>query len=424
MKNVIALILGGGQGTRLYPLTKVRSKPAVPIGGKYRLIDIPVSNCLHSHINRIFILTQFNSASLNSHIANSYRFDHFHKGFVDILAAEQSPESKDWFQGTADAVRQNLWHITDIEGIEYVLILSGDQIYKMDYSRLIKFHKKIGADITVSVLPCNREEAGSFGILKMDGDYISDFYEKPGDDKLLDSLKSTELIKGQFPKIESDKEYLASMGIYLFNIDTLVKLLDNKEHYDFGKMIIPMAIKQKKVGAYLFNGYWEDVGTVKAFHKANLDFTALHPRFDFYRTQIFTNARYLPSSKILNSKITSSTVAEGTIILDATIKNSVIGIRSRIGRKVRIENSIIFGAKRYESAKKRMSNKKSGIMNLGIGSNTVIKNAIIDHDTRIGKNCRIINSKNLENYDSDMYYIREGIIIIPKNSVIPDNTVI
>lgn len=423
MSKIISLILGGGAGSRLFPLTKDRSKPAVPIGGKYRLIDIPISNCLNSEINRIFILTQFNSASLNKHINNTYRFDNFQNGFVDILAAEQSMESTDWYQGTADAVRKNLKHVMAFRELEYVLVLSGDQIYNMDYSSLIKFHKDTNADITVSVIPCNREEAKEFGIVKLDKEFIVDFVEKPKDEKLLDSLKSRELILNNFPEIEKDREYVASMGIYLFKKDKLLELLDNN-HTDFGKEIIPEAIKTSRVAGYQYNGYWEDVGTIPAFLKANLDFASAKPKFDFYETRIYTHARFLPSSSIIKSIIDEALIAEGAIITNANIKNSVIGIRSLIGNNTTIENSVIMGADYYESSQMKELNKKNNRVDIGISENTIIKNAIIDKNARVGRNCKITNETKIKHFDNNNYYIRDGIVIVPKDGEIADNTVI
>jgi len=413
--------LGGGQGSRLFPLTKDRSKPAVPIGGKYRLIDIPISNCLNSNINRIFILTQFNSASLNKHVNQTYRFDNFHKGFVDILAAEQSMENTDWYQGTADAVRKNLKHLTAFLDLKYVLILSGDQIYNMDFVDMFAFHKQTGSDVTISVIPVNREDAKSFGLVKLDKDYITDFIEKPKEDKILDGINAGTFIREKFKGIERDKEYLASMGTYLFNIETLIELLNNNE-VDFGKEIIPNCIKSKKVGGYLFNGYWEDVGTIKSFWKANIDFAVTNPKFDFYKSLIYTNARYLPGSRFVNCKIEESMVCEGSFINNASIKRSIVGIRYSISENVEIENSVIMGADFYENEEGKIYNSKHNIINIGIGANTIIKNAIIDKNARIGKNCKIVNKNNLMEFDGGNYYIREGIIIVPKNSMISDNT--
>lgn len=421
MTDIISVILGGGQGSRLFPLTKDRSKPAVPIGGKYRLIDIPISNCLNSNINSIFILTQFNSASLNKHITNTYHFDNFQKGFVDILAAEQSMESTDWYQGTADAVRKNIKHIMAYRGLKYVLILSGDQIYKMNFNKLLDYHIEKDADVTVSVLPCNREEAKAFGIVKMKNDLITDFIEKPKDAKLLDSLTSTDFIRSNFPNIEEDKEYVASMGIYLFKAEALLELLDS-DFKDFGKEVIPFAIKNQKVAGYQFNGYWEDVGTIPSFLKSNLDFAVKHPKFDLLENRLFTNTRYLPCARVSNTCINDVLIAEGSVIDGGDIKRTTIGIRSVIGKNVQIENSIIMGADYFENEEEKQNNKKLGIIDIGIGDNTVIKNAIIDKNSRIGKNCKIVNSNNIEFYNAPNYYIRDKIIIIPKNATIPDNT--
>jgi glucose-1-phosphate adenylyltransferase len=424
MNNTIAVILGGGQGTRLFPLTQTRSKPAVPIGGKYRLIDIPISNCLNSNINRIFILTQFNSASLNKHVNQTYRFDNFHKGFVDILAAEQSVDNTEWFQGTADAVRKSLRHITSYFDTKYILILSGDQIYTMDYRVLFNHHIENNSEITIPLISATRDEAKSFGIVKMDKENIVDFLEKPKDEKLLDEIKSTKLIKEKFPNIGSDKEYLASMGIYLFNIETLIELLSANCCKDFGKEIIPMAIKSKKVGGYLFNGYWEDVGNIRTFWQANLDFASITPKFDFYKSMIYTNARNLPASRILSCTISESLICEGTVIKTSKIKNSVVGIRTIIRENSEIEDSVIMGADFFESSESKKYNREHGIVSVGIGKNTIIKEAIVDKNSRIGDNCQIINKNKLKTFDGGNYYIREGIIIIPKNSVILDNTII
>ncbi|HOJ63383.1 MAG TPA: glucose-1-phosphate adenylyltransferase [Spirochaetota bacterium] len=423
MKDVICLILGGGQGSRLFPLTKDRSKPAVPIGGKYRLIDIPISNCLNSGINQIFILTQFNSASLNKHINQAYRFDNFHQGFVDILAAEQSQDNTNWYQGTADAVRKNLKHILAFFNIKYVLILSGDQIYKMNFKELIKYHKTIKADLTIPILPITKEDTKSFGIVSFKDNLIVDFVEKPQNIEQYSNLYAKDIIKERFPNIEQDKEYLASMGIYLFNIEVLLELLKT-EYTDFGKEIIPFAIRSeaRKVGGFLFNGYWEDVGTIKSFLKANLDFASSNSHFDFYSPPVYTNARYLPGSKIYNCYLEETIIADGCIIKNCKIKNSVIGIRSIINNNVVIENSVVMGADYYESEAGKEYNRRHHIIDIGIGDNTFIKNAIIDKNARIGKNCKIVNKENKVNFDGDNYYIREGVIIVPKNGIIKDNT--
>ena len=392
MEDTICLILGGGQGSRLFPLTKDRSKPAVPIGGKFRLIDIPISNSLNSEIFKILILTQFNSASLNQHVNQTYRFDHFHDGFVDILAAEQTMENTGWYQGTADAVRKNIKHFTSFKNVKHVLILSGDQIYTMDFREMFKYHEQNKADLTVSVLPCNRADASGFGIVKMNQGLINEFVEKPKDSAVLEGLKTTQFIQETFPKIEKDKEWLASMGIYLFNIDTLLELLDS-DHTDFGKEVIPTAIQTKRVGGYLFNGYWEDVGTIQSFWKANLDFASNHPQFDFYRSQIFTHARYLPSSHFTECSVDESLVCDGTVLHQTKLKETVIGIRAIVRGGADIEKSIV-------------------------------RNSIIDKNARIGKNCVITNERKVDHFDAPNYCIRDGIVVVPKGAIIPDNTVI
>jgi len=423
MKSVISVILGGGQGTRLFPLTKDRSKPAVPIGGKYRLIDIPITNCLRSGLNRIFVITQFNSESINKHIIQTYRFDNFHSGFVNILAAEQSMENRDWFQGTADAVRKNLKHILAFQDVRYVLILSGDQIYNMDYKKVFDFHTENKNELTICVKPVARKEISSFGIMKVKDNQIEDFIEKPKDPEVQNKFISVNAVRKNFPDIEPDKEFFASMGIYIFNVDTIVEML-NRNFTDFGKEIIPQTIKEKKTGAYFFNDYWEDVGTIKTFLKANLDFALPLPKFDLYEHNIFTHARYLPPSKTGNVFAENAILSEGSIIQRATIKNSIIGIRTIIKDNVVIENSYIMGADYYESDQAKNENTKNGIKDICIDSNTIIKNAIVDKNSRIGKNCKIINHENKKEFDGANYFIRDGIVIIPKNSVIEDGTVI
>jgi len=411
MKNVLAVVLGGGQGSRLFPLTKERSKPAVPIGGKYRLIDIPISNCLNSNINKIFILTQFNSSSLNKHIVHTYRFDNFHRGFVDILAAEQSIESELWYQGTADAVRQNIKHIRSYPEIDYVLILSGDQIYSMDFKEMLDFHIENDNDITIPVIPCTKEEAKSFGIVKLEDNIITDFTEKPKDELTLMDFQ-THAKNCSFNKKGDLENYSASMGIYLFKKEVLQRLLKS-DYADFGKGLIPAAIKTEKVGRYCFDGYWKDVGTIKTFLEANLEFASRIPEFDFYDHLIYTNARYLPASKILEAKIDESLISEGSIIEKSFIKKSIIGIRSIIKENTTIEHSIIMGADYHDP-----------LDNLGIGKNCVIKNTIVDKNAKVCDNCRIVNINNLDHHDGENYYIREGIVIIPKNAIIHSGTII
>jgi glucose-1-phosphate adenylyltransferase len=423
METTICLILGGGQGSRLFPLTKDRCKPAVPIGGKFRLIDIPISNSLNSEINKIFILTQFNSASLNQHINQTYRFDHFHDGFVDILAAEQTMDDTGWYQGTADAVRKNIKHFTSFKNVKHVLILSGDQIYTMDFREMFKYHERSQAELTVSVLPCNRDDAQGFGIVKMNDGLIGEFVEKPKEASLLESLKTTAFIRQTFPKIEPEKEWLASMGIYLFNIDTLLELLDN-DWKDFGKEVIPTAIKTKRVGGYLFNGYWEDVGTIRSFWKANLDFASTNPQFDFYGGQIYTHARYLPSSRFTECSVDESLVCDGTVLHRTRLKETIIGIRAIVRNGADIEKSIIMGADYYETAEERRANEVKGIPDIGIGEGTVIRNAIVDKNARVGRHCLIANEKKLDHADGGNYFIRDGIVVVPKGAIIPDDTII
>lgn len=423
MKNTICLILGGGQGKRLFPLTKDRSKPAVPIGGNFRLIDIPISNSLNSEIFKILILTQFNSASLNKHINKAYRFDGFHDGFVDILAAEQTMESGGWYQGTADAVRKNINHFTAFKDVQHVLILSGDQIYTMDFRELFKHHKETNADLTVSVLPCNRQDAKGFGLVHLEDAMIKQFVEKPKEESVLDSMKTTAFIRQKFPNIEKNKEWLASMGIYLFNIETLLKLLDS-DYKDFGKEVFPSAIKKYRVGGYLFNGYWEDVGTIHSFWKANLDFASSNPLFDFHSTKIYTHARYLPPSRLDSCSIDESLVCDGCILNRATLRKSVVGIRSILRQGAVIENSILMGADEFESYNEILANLNKGLPGIGVGEHTVIRNAIVDKNARIGRNCQICNKDNKEEFDGDNYFIRDSIVVIPKNAIIYDNTII
>lgn len=413
MQDTICLILGGGAGTRLYPLTKDRSKPAVPIGGKYRLIDIPVSNSLNSGINKILILTQFNSASLNNHINKTYRFDYFQAGFVDVLAAEQTMENTGWYQGTADAVRKSIKHITSFRHIKRVLILSGDQIYNMDFKPMLLQHLQSKADVTVAVLPCAADAATGFGLTRLDNLQVKSFVEKPSLEEL-DDWDESAFIQQAFPGIAVNKRYLASMGIYMFNIDALLELLDTG-HKDFGKEVIPQAITSKKVGGFLFNGYWEDVGTIRTFWKANLDFAKDNPQFDFFKCRIFTHARFLPPSKISGSHIQSSLISDGCLILDSHISESVIGIRADIQPGCEIVKSIIMGNDWYPDE------EHPGTLP-GIGQNCIIRHAIIDKNARVGKNCRIVNRRGIEKEDGPYYYIRDFIVIIPKGAEVPDNT--
>lgn len=426
--NVVAVILGGGAGSRLFPLTSERSKPAVPLGGKYRLIDVPVSNCINSEITQIFVLTQYNSASLNRHISTTYRFSSFSTGFVEVLAAEQTKDSPEWFQGTADAVRQMLPHLRDWK-VDTLLILSGDHLYRMDYRKFLDRHFSTNADLTVSVIPCKPSEAEEFGLLKTsEAGEIIEFKEKPKGDSL-ESMRVDTTNFGLSADEAATRPFLASMGIYVFNYAKLVELLrEDQSWVDFGKEIIPAAIEKFTVQAHLFKGYWEDIGTIRAFYEANLDLASPIPKFNFFDAgaPIYTRSRYLPPSKVHNCDIDNSMVSEGCILNGVKARNSIIGLRSRIDKGVEIEDSIIMGSDIFETFEEIRSNKSRNIPHIGIDESTVIRRAIVDKNVRIGKNVRLINKDGQTNFDSPdrSYYIREGIIIIPKNAMIPDGTVI
>lgn len=421
MDSVLSVILGGGRGTRLSPLTQYRSKPAVPIGGKYRLIDIPVSNCLHSGLDRIFVLTQFNSASLNRHIAQTYRFDTFSSGFVEILAAEQTMDSANWYQGTADAVRQQLRHFNDHRPSEY-LILSGDHLYRMDYRAFIDTHRAFGSEMTVAVKPVTREAAPQLGILKADErGRITEFVEKPQTDAELDALKVPAP-----PGANPDEVYLASMGIYVFNAKLLEGSLSNSEANDFGKNIIPNVIRTNRVHAYRFEGYWEDIGTIRSFYEANLALTEDNPSFTFYQpdTPTFTHQRHLSPSRLDGCTVRRCKIGEGSHIRDTEIERAIIGIRSMIGPNVKISDTVIMGADYHETDREIAQNKRAGRLNVGIGSDCVIENAIIDKNARIGPGTVIKNEAGIQDAEGEDYTIRDGIVVVPKNAVIPPGTVI
>jgi glucose-1-phosphate adenylyltransferase len=427
-QNVIAVILGGGAGSRLFPLTRDRSKPAVPLGGKYRLIDVPVSNCINSGVSQIFVLTQYNSASLNRHISQTYRFSSFSTGFVEILAAEQRRDSPGWFQGTADAVRQILPHLRDWR-LEKLLILSGDHLYRMDYRKFLSRHDESGADVTVSVIPARRDEAEGFGILKTDpGGRITEFREKP-QGEALEAMRLDTSIFGLSPEEAESRPFLASMGIYVFDYKTLVELLnEDPAAVDFGAEIIPAAIRSRHVQAFIFNDYWEDIGTIKAFYEANLDLASPLPKFNFFNAEapIYSRSRYLPPSKVHDCDIDNTMISEGCILNGVFARNSIIGLRSRLDPGVRIEDSIIMGSDFYETIDELRGNLDSGKINIGIGRNSIIRKAIIDKNVRIGRDVRLLNEKKLDNFDGPggSYYIRDGIIIIPKNGIIEDGTII
>jgi glucose-1-phosphate adenylyltransferase len=425
LSKVITIILAGGQGSRLYPLTKKRSKPAVPIAGRFRLIDFPISNCIHSGLRRIFLLTQFSSESLHRHLFLTYRFDNFSKDFITILSASQTLESPNWYQGTADAVRQNLRFLRT-EG-EMVLILSGDHLYQMDYRKFIDFHLDKNAEISISVYPVHSEIAPEFGVMKVEEDgKISEFHEKPKEPSLLESTKVDEKVFKQFHLEAGGRTHLASMGIYLFNWEVLNDMLSSTTYEDFGREVIPAALDKYKVYAYFFDGYWKDIGTIRSFFEAHLDLIKTIPQFNLYDEDklIFSHARFLPGSKINYSEVQNSILCEGSIIDRARINQSIIGIRSRIGKNSVIARSILMGADFFESEKEFAQNKADGIPNVGIGENCEVRKTIIDKNVRIGNGVKLINSRNINDEDSENYVIRDGIIVIPKNAVIPDGTVI
>jgi len=423
MKDVLGIIMGGGRGERLYPLTKLRSKPAVPMAGKYRIIDIPVSNCLNSGINKMFVLTQFNSASLNKHAVQTYKFDMFNGGFLDILAAEQTRESTHWFKGTADAVRQTIKHFAPFD-VEFILILSGDQLYQMDFRKVLKFHVENDAEITVAAMPVSAEETSGMGIMQIqENGRTTTFHEKPAPE-LLDDLRCTVALNSG--EDDRGREFLANMGIYVFRKKFLIDLLLESDALDFGKELIPQAIGKHRVFSYIFNGYWTDIGTIRSFYDANLDLTSGLPEFNFYEAQmpVYTHPRNLPGSKLNNCHIHKTIVSEGCILNGADIHRSIVGVRGRVGMGTTIKNSIIMGADWYETAEELDKNAAKQIPNIGIGSHCTIINAIIDKNARIGDNVSIINAHNLREKDKENYSIRDGIIVVPKGSLIPTGTVI
>ncbi len=424
--DVVAVILGGGAGSRLFPLTQERSKPAVPLGGKYRLIDVPVSNCINSGITQIFVLTQYNSASLNRHISQTYRFSNFSTGFVEILAAEQRKDSPDWFQGTADAVRQIMPHLRDWR-VGKLLILSGDHLYRMKYGDFLDRHDKTNADVTISVIPSRPDEAEGFGLLKTDADgKIIQFREKPKGEALEEMRVDTSRF-GLSAEEAARRPYLASMGIYVFDYPKLIDLLKADETaVDFGGEIIPSAIEKYNVQAHLFDGYWEDIGTIRAFYEANLDLASPLPHFNFFdaASPIYTRSRYLPPSKLHGCDIDNSMVCEGCILNGVRVRKSIIGLRSRIDNGTVIEESIVMGSDFFESIREIKGNLDSGTPHLGIGSNCTIRRAILDKNVRIGNNVTLVNKDKIEKFDAadGSFYIREGLIIVPKGATIADGT--
>ena len=416
-KQILSVILGGGAGTRLSPLTASRSKPAVPIAGKYRLVDIPISNCLNSGITRMFVLTMYNSASLNRHIKNTYHFSAFSSAFVDILAAEQTPDNPAWFQGTADAVRQGLRHIAPFDS-DYILILSGDQLYQIDFQEMLANHKEKGADITIATIPVSGKEASEFGILKTEDGMITSFIEKPKSG-LEDWISDTgEEMKNQ------GKVFLASMGIYIFNRQLLFDLLqhENKDSTDFGKEIIPQSINKYRVASYQYEGYWEDIGNIPAFFHANIGLTKDLPEFNLFDNTktIYTRARMLPPAKISGTRLDHALIADGCIVNAAHIENAVIGIRSRIGHETTLINTYLMGSDYYETLADIEEDRMHGLPQLGVGNRCQIQNAIVDKNCRIGDDVRIIGGSHLEDGDTTLYTIKDGIIVIKKGAIIPN----
>ena len=418
--QVITVILGGGEGNRLFPLTRDRAKPAVPIGGKYRLVDIPISLSLNSGIKRIFLLTQYLSSSLHRHVQQAYRFDDFiPRGFIEIVAAQKTREATNWFQGTADAVRQGLIHF-DNHPHEHVLILSGDQLYRMDFRKMLERHESTGADITIAALPVDRESAPRLGLLRVDGQHrITEFVEKPKDPKVLDALAAA-------PGLPKDRPFLASMGIYIFRREVLRDCLAKTQGDDFGKNILPAAIRDRKVAAFLYDGYWEDIGTIGSFYRANLDLLAPVPKFDFGLNvaPIYTRARFLPGSVVENSQVIRAIISDGCMILRSVLDDAVVGIRQRIGSECKIRRSILMGADFFETPIQRQENARANLPDVGIGGGSVIEDAIVDKNVRIGRRVTIRASGKPAEMDGPNFYVRDGIVIIPKGAVVPDGTVI
>ncbi|MAH59125.1 MAG: glucose-1-phosphate adenylyltransferase [Synechococcus sp. ARS1019] len=431
MKRVLAIILGGGAGTRLYPLTKMRAKPAVPLAGKYRLIDIPISNCINSGINKMYVMTQFNSASLNRHLSQSFNLSaSFGQGFVEVLAAQQTPDSPSWFEGTADAVRKYQWLFQEWDVDEY-LILSGDQLYRMDYSKFVEHHRRTGADLTVAALPVDPAQAEAFGLMRTDDNAdIKEFREKPKGEALKAMAVDTSRF-GLTAEAAKEKPYLASMGIYVFSRKTLFDLLDgHPEHKDFGKEVIPEALARgDKLQSYVFNDYWEDIGTIGAFYEANLALTQQPtPPFSFYdeKFPIYTRPRYLPPSKLVDVQVTDSIIGEGSILKSCSIHHCVLGVRSRVETDAVVQETLVMGADYFESSDERALLRERGGIPLGVGEGTTVKGAILDKNARIGSNVTIVNKDRVEEADrpDQGFYIRNGIVVVVKNATIPDGTVI
>jgi len=425
-ENVLGIIMAGGAGSRLWPLTKDRAKPAVPIAGKFRLIDIPISNCINSSIRKIFVLTQFNSVSLNRHLSRTYFFAPFSEGFVQILAAQQTTEYTDWYQGTADSVRKNLRYFQN-KNIDYHLILAGDHLYSMDYQKLLVYHIEKNADVTVGVLPVSRQKAPEFGILKLDNqDRIVDFIEKPKTDEAMAPYQISNSWMKNHGYESNTNPFLGSMGIYLFKKNILCDLLTESDHPDFGKGIIPHAIRTRKVFGYVFEGYWEDVGTIGSYYHAMMDLCSPVPQFNFYLQQrpIYSRPRYLPGAKVAGCHVCQSIISDGSILEECSVERSMIGIRSRIRKNAQIRDSILMGRDFYETKEDQKTNNQNGIPDTAIGENCIIEKAIVDKNARIGDNVQILNRNRSNEIKEDNYVIRDGIVIVPKNGVLTPGTVI
>ncbi|RKX34859.1 MAG: glucose-1-phosphate adenylyltransferase [Verrucomicrobia bacterium] len=423
--SILSVIMGGGRGTRLYPLTQERCKPAVPLAGKYRLVDIPISNCLNSGINRIFLLTQFNTASLHRHIQSTYRFDIFSGGVVEILSAEQTQKGDNWYQGTADAVRQNLHHFAEHKH-DLVLVLAGDALYRMDFTPIVQQHVDSKADVTIAAVPVPESDVIDMGVMRVNEDLsITEFAEKPKDPEVIKRFAISDSIQRNLGSTPKGSDYLASMSIYVFNRSALLEALDNNMT-DFGKEIIPSLLETHRLCSYVFEGYWEDIGTIRAFFEANLLLTNPLPPFNFFTAglPIYTNARYLPSSKVNKCIIDHAIIADGCIVTEAYLKRCVIGVRSILRQNTRLEDTIMMGSDIFESEEEIKMNRESGVPDIGIGENSIVRTSIIDKNTRIGKNVILDPAGKPENFESKGIYIRDGVLVVPKNAVIPDNTVI
>ncbi len=424
MNNVVSLVLGGGQGTRLYPLTKLRSKPAVPIAGKYRLIDIPLSNCINSDLNRIYVLTQFNSVSLHRHIRSAYNFDRFSHGFVEVLAAQQTLASNTWYQGTADAVRQNLRYVQQ-PGIEYVLILSGDQLYRMDFREMLETHVKAGADVSIAAVPVHSQEASGLGIMRLDDSgRVVGFLEKPQTEEELELIRTDPAWIDALGVDSGGRDCLASMGIYLFNRQTLLDALEKTDYTDFGKEVFPASIRSRHVQVHLFDDYWEDIGTIRSFYEANLELANPWPRFELtpVNAPIYSQAHQLPPARIEGATVRHSLVADGcTIEEGAVIENSIIGLRCMIRPGAVIRNSILMGHDYYQPVPEVSAELSRGTLPMAVGKDSHIEGAIIDKNCRIGSGVRIVNSQGLQCTDETEFgMIRDGVFVLPKESTLPD----